>query len=378
MKFNILITGDYCPIGRNINEIDNNNFEFLSPIAPFVNKADFSITNLEAPITKSNHKIVKSGPNIKAKRNALKPLKDIGFDLVTLANNHVLDFDQQGVKDTIDSCKEFELETVGAGKNLKEARALFISEIKGNKIGVLNFAENEFCSATKDSYGANPVNLISNHNDIKDAKSKVDYLIVITHGGREHYQLPTPNQRKRFRFYADSGADIVVGHHTHCYSGYEIYNETPIFYSLGNFIFDYKKKYQKGNWTQGYAVNFTFHNKNISFELIPYHQGREKNQYLDLFNKDEMKLFFDKIDSLNKIINDDTLFEKSWSEYIDEQKKTYRGMLFLQNKYLRAAMNKGLIPEMYLHSKSHKVLMLNLLRCETHREILIKVLENDL
>ena len=81
--------------------------------------------------------------------------------------------------------------------------------------------------------------------DIQIAKEDNDLVIVIVHGGREHYQLPTPKQRERFRFYADAGADFVVGHHTHCYSGYEIYKGKPIFYSLGNFIFDYKKKYQR-------------------------------------------------------------------------------------------------------------------------------------
>lgn len=159
-------------------------------------------------------------------------MKDAGFNLVTLANNHILDFNENGVKDTINNCINIGIHNVGAAKNLTKARSLYISKIKGKRIGILNFAENEFCAATAISYGANPVNLINNYNDIKEAKNKVDYLLVIPHGGREHYQLPTPMQRERYRFYADSGADIVVGHHSHCYSGYEVYKKTKFFFLI--------------------------------------------------------------------------------------------------------------------------------------------------
>lgn len=110
---------------------------------------------------------------------------------------------------------------VGSGKNLHEAGLPFILEQSEMKIGILNFAENEFNSAGYSSYGSNPVNPISNYYAIKRLKEQVNFIIVIAHGGREHYQLPTPKLRERYRFYVDSGADLVVGHHTHCVSGYE-------------------------------------------------------------------------------------------------------------------------------------------------------------
>ena len=96
-----------------------------------------------------------------------------------------------------------------------------------------------------------------------------------------------------------------MGHHTHCFSGYEIYNGKHIFYSLGNFIFDYKKKYQKGLWTRGYAVVFKINDENIEFELIPYHQGRKDNPNLVLFDEKEMKRFKEIILELNNILQDE-------------------------------------------------------------------------
>lgn len=378
MDIKVLITGDYCPIGRNIASIENNDFSFIEAFAPHVANSDFSITNLEAPITDSVKTISKSGPPIKAGKKSLLPLKKIGFDLVTLANNHILDYTQAGVKSTIEQCKANNIAYVGAGENLKEARKLFKTTIKEKNIGILNFAENEFCAATQTTYGANPVNLINNHYDITNAKKEVDYLIVIAHGGREHYQLPTPATRERYRFYANSGADAIIGHHTHCCGGYEVINDVPIFYSLGNFIFDYKEKYQKGIWTEGYAVELILNEKKIDFKLIPFYQGRKENKNLVLFNKQEKNKFDKKISEINSIILDDKLFFESWKNYIASQMKAYKGLMYIKNDYIRAAMTRGLIPKLYFVPHKFKVLLLNLFRCEVHNEIMKEVLIREI
>jgi poly-gamma-glutamate capsule biosynthesis protein CapA/YwtB (metallophosphatase superfamily) len=76
------------------------------------------------------------------------------------------------------------------------------------------------------------MDIIDNANQIKEAKATHDKVIVIVHGGHEYYNLPSPRMQKQYRFYADQGADFVVGHHTHCISGYEVYNGVPIYYSL--------------------------------------------------------------------------------------------------------------------------------------------------
>ena len=374
----VLITGDFCPIGRNISKIENNDNSIFDAISPFVREADLAITNLEAPLTQSECKIAKTGPNIKGSPSAAKMLSNAGFNLVTLANNHILDYDEMGIEDTLQHCRQADLDYVGAGINLKEARKPYIKTINSLEIGVLSFAENEFCAASENSAGANPINPITNHYDIKKAKEQVDVLFVIVHGGREHYQLPTPQQRERYRFYIDSGADIVVGHHTHCYSGYEIYNEKPIFYSLGNFIFDYKEKYQKGLWTQGYGVMFSLNRDEIKFDLIPYNQGRRRNPALEMLSEEEKNIFDKNIERLNNIIINDNLFVEEWQKYLKTQEKGYKGMLLLQNPYIREAIKRGMLPAIFLHSKKHQLLLLNLMRCESHREIMTNILENEL
>jgi len=379
MSCKILITGDFCPIGRNVLKIENNDYSVFGDFVQFLGKVDFSVTNLESPLTLCENKNTKAGPNIRINPKAAKMLSSIGFRLVTLANNHILDYGKQGIEDTITYCEQAKLDYVGAGKNIEEAKKPYITVINNIKVGFLNFAENEFCAATENDYGANPINIINNHYDIKKTKEQVDVLFVIVHGGREYYQLPTPQQRERYRFYIDSGADIVVGHHTHCYSGYEIYKKKPIFYSLGNFIFDAsRKKNRNGLWTQGYGVMFTLNHNDIIFDLIPYNQGRKENPQLELLDNREKVVFDNDIKHLNNIIVNDNLFNDEWNKYLTTQGKNYKGLLLLQSPYIREAIRRGWLPPVFFHSKSHQLLLLNFLRCETQREILTDIFENEL
>lgn len=377
-EYKIFITGDYCPIGRNAQTIGQGEFATLfGGFENYSRSADLAITNLECPLTNSNNPIQKTGPNIKSSLNNIQPLKYAGFGLVTLANNHIMDYGPEGLQSTMEVCNKEGINYVGAGRNLDEARKPFYQNIKGKTVAILNIAENEFCTTTGEEPGANPLNTITNYYDIKEAKKHADLVILISHGGREHYNLPTPKLRERYRFFIDSGADIVVGHHTHCFSGHETYKGKNIFYSLGNFIFDYKKKYQKGLWTQGYAVLFKINDDVIDFDLIPYHQGRIDNPNLVLFDASETKVFEEKILELNTIIQNEHLFQSEWKKYIQSEKVPYKGLLLNENKYIRALKAKGIMPAIFFHSKEHQLVLLNLLKCETHREIMIDVLEES-
>src|SRR5690606_34911013 len=105
------------------------------------------------------------------------------------------------------------------------------------KIAIINIAENEWASATDTSAGANGMDLIDDVKSIQEAKSQSDFVLVIVHGGHEYYNLPSLRMQKQYRFYIDNGADLVVGHHSHCISGMETYKNKKIYYSLGNFLF---------------------------------------------------------------------------------------------------------------------------------------------
>ncbi len=373
----ILVSGDYCPIGRTEKYLREERYdELFNGFNKIVENVDYAVVNFECPLTLSNQKISKTGPCIKTEDlNSLKALQFAGFNLLTFANNHIQDYSGQGVLDTLKFAKEIGFDTVGAGKNSLEASKPFITVIKGIKIGFINIAENEFCAATDVLPGANTFDFIENIKAIQGLKDEVDKIILIYHGGREHYQLPTPEQRKRFRFFIESGADAIVAHHTHCISGFEYYEGKPILYSLGNFIFDYKKKYQKGIWTEGMSVVLSLNNKEDDFaiELIPHLQGREKNSTLVLLEGREKETFLEKVNYLSSKIVDDKIFFQEWENYIISQEKFYLSSLYIKNFFFRALFMKGVLPVSLLKSK-HNILALNLMRCEAHSEILKKIL----
>lgn len=373
-NINIFVGGDFCPIGRNREMIEEGKFEtLLGGMEKYMKESDLTILNLESPLTNSGSIISKSGPNIKANPQSIELLTYAKVNLVTLANNHIMDYGEEGLRSTLDVCKKNNISTVGAGLTEKEIKAHHIFTKGNKKIAIVNLAENEFNKIGE--VGANTVDFISNYHQIKEAKKQVDYVIVIAHGGREHYQLPTPDVRERYRFFTEAGADVVVAHHPHCYGGYEIYNGKPIFYSLGNFIFDYKKKYQKGHWTEAFVLKLVISSDKIDFQLIPFFQGREQNPNIELMKGNDEKNFFEKINMLNKTIVNNEEFFTQWQLYLETQRKTYTSLLRTPNKYVRFLQAKNLLPQFGLNKEFRNVL-LNINRCETHHEILKSVLEN--
>jgi len=369
----ILITGDYCPINR-IEELSLNNKheQIFNDFLPKIKEVDIAITNLECPLIDEDYISEKFGPSLKASTKTIETLKFAGFDVVTLSNNHIMDHGEAGLKSTLECLKINGIDFVGVGNDLERARKPLIKNIKNKKIAFFNFAENEFSNTHGDYPGSNPLSLVSNFNDIRNYKNLVDKIIVIFHGGNEMYQLPSPRLKETFRFFVDSGADAVISHHTHCFSGYEIYNNAPIFYSLGNFIFDYNLS-KNELWNIGMGVVLKIENSKINFEIIPFSQNKNDNIGLMLLNEKEKNKFNNKIIELNSIIADDKKLNTEFQKFIESKEQQYSHYLEpYSNKILHGLFGRKIIPSFY--SKKKKQLLLNLIRCESHRDIILKLL----
>ena len=341
-------------------------------VIEYTSKVDYSIVNLEAPVVveSSVKPIEKCGPNLKCTSKAIGALKYAGFNMVTLANNHFYDYGEDGVKDTLAACEKEGIKTVGGGMNLHEASRIAYIDIRGVNVAIINCCEHEFSIATETTGGSNPLNPIQQYYAIKEAKRRADKVIVIVHGGHEMYQLPSPRMKETYRFFVDAGADAVINHHQHCYSGYEIYKNKPIFYGLGNFCFDWKNRCHS-IWNEGYMVILSMNESEYDFELIPYTQGDVFSGVKLIDFKDD---FLRNICVLNLIIEDDT---KLLAEHKAYMNRTIKGYLLAlepyQNRYLCALYNRGLLPSFLTQKK--KMTLLNYLKCESHWERLVNSIQ---
>jgi len=238
---------------------------------------DMVFGDLEAPLTESNHGLDPSGKIVlKSSEKAAEGLKYAGFNILNLANNHIMDYYEKGLLDTISVLDKHEIAYSGAGKTIDEARKPAIIEKKGVKIGVISYTDmaelifkgNPMISfaAEKEKSGVAPRKYELIKEDIESVRENVDILIVSLHWGVEDSFHATEEQREFARKLIDDGADIILGHHPHRFQGVEIYNDKPIVYSLGNFIFDQNDP----NNQESFIVNMEITDDKLSsLELIP-------------------------------------------------------------------------------------------------------------
>lgn len=369
----VLIAGDFCPRDRVAEKFELCEYDsVLGDVKDVISEADYSIVNFECPVTKGGEKpIEKCGPNLQCSEKGLEAVKWAGFNCVTLANNHFRDYGDQGVKNTLAACANNGLDYVGGGENIEEASRILYKEIKGKTLAIINCCEHEFSIATENTAGSNPLNPIRQYYAIREAKSRADYILVIVHGGHEMWQLPSPRMTEAYRFFVDAGADAVINHHQHCFSGYEMYKGKPIFYGLGNFCFD-KPNRKNDIWNEGYLVSIDIKEKEIETEYIPYVQCSEDAKIKKLKDGQKQK-FTDVISCLNKKISNKAELEQAYEEYIEKRSKLYAVFSPYTNKLLYSLCSRGLIPSFITKKKKKQILAY--VQCESHLPKVIKYLK---
>jgi hypothetical protein len=375
-EIKILFVGDYAPVNRIKHLALSGKYEYIfNDLMAELKDADYSVVPLECTLTNEAKPRNKIGPNIKAGAENINAIKYANFKLIALANNHIMDYGVKGFKSTIAACEKAGIDYMGVGENLELARKIKYKEIKGKRFAFLNFAENEFSTTDGLSPGANPINPVSNFNDIREAQSNSDFVFIIVHGGIENYQYPAPRQKELFRFYVESGANVVLCNHSHCISGYESYKDGFIFYGLGNFVFDWfidKRVMIDVPWNYGYMVKFNISNE-LTFNLIPYVQCSSK-QGTWLLNSKEKDKFSQNIAQINEIIKNDILLDEQYQLFILQRVKNYK--IYIQPHFKRIfRILLKIFPRNNFISRKKLLLLLNIIRCESHRDIFIRVLK---
>lgn len=365
----ILIAGDYCPIGKQ-------NIGCFESVRSHFEECDLRILNFECAYRKEkSKKIKKEGVALGCSDEEFDQIRNLPIDLITLANNHVMDYGDDGLKLLIQRANEVGIQTVGAGVKPSEVSRPYVFGNNNGNVAIVNCCESEF--SVSDSYkpGANAADPVMVYNQIQLAKKKTNAVIVIMHGGHEYYQLPSPRIQNVCRFFIDAGACAVIGHHPHCYSGMEQYNNGLIFYSLGNFYFPNNKQNHSA-WNEGFLVKLSIDDaKHVvsNFEAIPYIQCDETNT-VRAVEGEERTCFFKEFERLTNIIADEILVQSYFEDFVVSMKrKALSRLLPYSNHYLIALYKRGLFPS-FLNSRA-VVARLNALQCESHRDIIIRILK---
>lgn len=210
--------------------------------------SDITFGNLESPIGTTGSKMPGKGICFRADPSSIAALTGGGFDVLSVANNHMLDYDEPAFAETLALLQANNIAAVGGGENLAAARRPVFITKNGLKIAFLAYtdmADLYFSSsyprkfqAEEDIPGVAPTVKEMMLEDITKAKQQADLVVVSLHWGWEYNKRPTEAQRQLARELIDAGAGLILGHHPHVYQGVERYGNGVIAYSLGNFIFD--------------------------------------------------------------------------------------------------------------------------------------------
>lgn len=370
----IIIGADLVPTANNQElfaraEID----ELLgSELTKILLEADYRIFNLEVPLTDQEQPIPKCGPNLIAPTICVAGYKAMHVDLLTLANNHILDQDQQGLASTCSMLDAAGIAYTGVGKTPEEAARPYIFECNGKRIGVYACVEHEFSIVTDYSAGANPIDLLESPDHIASLKAECDFVIVLYHGGKEHYRYPSPNLQKICRKLVEKGADLVVCQHSHCIGCEEKYLDGTIVYGQGNFLFD---RSNNEFWKTGLLIEIR------EDGLIDYIPIVKQNHTVRLAKASEQEDILSNFHKRSQEIKNPRIIEEKYNEYA----KSMQGFYYLvasgieDNIVLRIInrLSGDSFYDWYLkkkYSKKKKIALRNILECEAHDELFLHIL----
>lgn len=280
----IFLTGDvmfYFAVDSLLDE----GVDVFGDFTPLFKTSDMVVINLEAPFTHSSENLKTVIP-VKSDPEHASLLKEDNVKVACLANNHIMDYGETGLNDTLKTLKNYNITTVGAGENLQEAVKPAYFVVDNRTIAILNyfdtstfqeFSTSELPPATSNSSGFAPADWNVIKENIDQAQKQANIVIVVFHYGNEYSTLPNEYQKDISRKCIDEGADMVVGSHPHVVQGVESYRGKVIFYSLGNFVFDQTNPSPK----ESMAVKFQDLNGNLSAIIYPFRMTNSCPRFMD-------------------------------------------------------------------------------------------------
>ena len=369
----VVILGDVCPNSDNqALFMEGQAGAVFNDVIGLIRKADIAVCNLEEPLTNAKEKVKKSGPSLSAPPECICALREAGISVAGLANNHIRDYGDQGVKDTISACRDACIEPFGAGETIHQACQMLVKSANGKRIGFLGISDNECSYATEKRAGAYGYDDLETMDWVQSCKQKCDYLIILYHSGLEHYEYPSPLLQRRGRKMIEKGADAIICQHSHCLGSMEEYNNGVIVYGQGNCLF--AKKGANEKWTTGCLIALEIEDKRHRVDYIPI---RMTNGTVSCVSGKDAERILESFYKRSDQIKQDGFVQQMWNSWNTNHVCQYFGILlgFGRYRYKMNALFGNTIGKVLLRKKEIRNIA-NVIRCESHRESLLHVL-ND-
>ncbi len=366
----ILIGADIVPTKTNAEHFVNARLDEIidEKILELFRSADYRIFNSEVPLCDEAAPIEKCGPTLKAPAKSAEGFKQLGIDFCTLANNHILDHGEQGLKSTADALKNANIAYSGIGDNARDAAKPHVFTLGDKKIGVYCCTEHEFSVATEKTAGANAFDAFESLDHVAALKVECDYVICLYHGGKEHYRYPTPYLQKVCRKLVNKGADLVVCQHSHCIGCMEEYEGATIVYGQGNFLFDMA---DDEFWSSSLLVLLDTDSGAVKYIAL----SKDANG-VRLAQDGEADEILAGFLARSEEIKQEGFVERRFAEEAN-RRESYYMRKFRGNSFFDKAMIK-VFPSLYrkmFYSKKARLGMLNCIECEPHRDIITHILK---
>lgn len=371
----LFFAGDFC------STPSTSLIEVSEELQGLINSCDVKVVNFEVPLKTEAKLPTQYNARLWQHDDAPEFLRNLGFNLFSLANNHAFDWDEDGLKKTLHALGE---QSVGAG-TYDEAYRVKVVEVKGIRIGFMALSFAAYAGVFDnvrhhDGVGCAYIHDLRVNHDILEAKKTVDYLFILPHDGIEYLDVPLPETIARYHDFIDYGADGVIGSHPHCPQGWETYKGKPIFYSLGNFFFNSKETpnytADKPHWYEGLCVVIEVNNqidKQIQVNLV-----YTKNVRNTLLTIDESS----NRQEHQAVLQDYLANESLYDEYLNNQlqKIVFQSDIpvvtdFRQKTGFVSTMKRVLKSVLCKNRAENSKKLSQLLKNDTRRESLIRYLE---
>jgi poly-gamma-glutamate synthesis protein (capsule biosynthesis protein) len=336
-RLKIGLLGDICIVKDAYEVMQEQGTEvFAKSVFESVDDCDLIIANLEAPVTNCQTSREKKQYNLQHTADVLD-IFDSRF-AITIANNHMMDFGEEGLLDTISALKNKNIDFAGAGKDIESAGKVIIKQINDYKVGVICAADPRSNPATENTAGTYPADAQVVTSTIKSLNEEVDLIIVTVHAGIEFVSIPSPFQQSFAKQCHEAGASIVQYHHTHCVSGISKTDGCITFLGSGNFIFPYvlPKGFKPWFKTASWIVEYDFETKKLEYEIRPLEIN--KSGIPELMNEKESNIFLRRIKKISQQVH----LNKNLSQLrlLDMLKPIY--LKFAVIHYCQIAKERGL------------------------------------